>query len=158
MMLWCYVGCTWQHQGNPHWQTSYNSHQQTFVEQNRVCFQGCRTFQTVQYNKIFKPKLSDKKCVILRHLATFYKVSQCKNFSVQSIKIMFWTLNVQPLDNWTQHCPAIGQLNTALSDHWTVGHSIVRALDSWIQYCPTIGQLDRALSNHWTVDTALSNH
>ena len=88
---------------------------------------------------------------------------------------MFCTLNVQLLDNWTQHCPAIGQLDTALSDLWTVGHSIVRSLDSWIQHCPTIkqmdtarctigqwtqhcptiGQLDTALSNHWTVGQSI---
>ena len=41
-----------------------------------------------------------------------------------------WTVvhnTVQPLENWTQHYPTIGQLDTALSN---------------------LGQLDTALSNH----------
>ena len=49
-------------------------------ERIRALAQGCRKFQTVQYNKVFKPKLSDKKCVILRHFATFYKVRKLQNF------------------------------------------------------------------------------
>ena len=58
---------------------------------------------------------------------------------------------VRPLDSWTQHCLTIGQLDTALSDHWTVQHGTVQPLDSSTQHCSTIGQLDTALSNHWTV-------
>ena len=56
------------------------------VWKERRGVQGCRKFQTVQYNKIFKPKLSDEKCVILRHFATFYKVCICKNFIFKLFK------------------------------------------------------------------------
>ena len=70
-------------------------------------------------------------------------------------------LSVRPFDSWTQHCLTIGQLDTALSDHWTVGHSSVQPLDSghstvwpldsWTQQCWIIGQSETALSDHWTV-------
>ena len=55
------------------------------------------------------------------------------------------------LQLWTQHCPTIGQLDTALSNYWTVWRSTVRPLDSCTQHSPTIWQLDTTLTNHWTV-------
>ena len=50
-----------------------------------------------------------------------------------------------------QHCPTIGQFETALSDHWTVGQITVRPLDSWTLSWPAIGQFNTTLTNHWTV-------
>ena len=39
----------------------------------------------------------------------------------------------------------------ALSNHWTVWHSIIWPLESWTQDCLTIGQLGKAQYDHWTV-------
>ena len=55
------------------------------------------------------------------------------------------------LDSWTKHSPTIGQLNTQLTRHRTVWHSIDKPLDCWTRHCPTIGQFERALSDLRTV-------
>ena len=55
------------------------------------------------------------------------------------------------LDSLTQHCPTIGQLDTQLTNHWTVGHSADQLLDSWRQHCSIPGQLSITLTSHWTV-------
>ena len=94
--------------------------------------QEYRQFETVQYNRILNTKLTNEMWEILRH---FDKVS----------KISFKT--ILPLKHWL----TIGLLDTGMSNHWTVWHSIIQLLESWTQDCPTIGQLEKAQSDHWTV-------
>ena len=77
-----------------------------------------------------------------------------------------WTIRhstAYQLDCLELHCPTIGPLDkaqsdhlivehsTALSDHWTVGQSTVQPLDSLTQHYTIFEKLDTGLSNHWTV-------
>ena len=54
-------------------------------------------------------------------------------------------------DSWTLSWPAIGQCDSAFTNHWTVGHSTVQPLDSLTQHYLTLGKLHTRLSDHWTV-------
>ena len=82
--------------------------------------QGCRKFRTVRYIEILNPKLSDKMPEILRHFSKVSKKSKLCLYTLQDnyiVKLL--------TDCWTQHCPTIGQFETALSDHWRVEQSTV---------------------------------
>ena len=113
--------------------------------------QGYRKFETVQYIRILNLKLSDKTNKMLRH---FIKLTQerLKLYGKTIVQLLNrWTVGhraVQPSDYYNntayqlvcleQHCPTIGQLDKAQSNHLTGKH-------------PAIRQFDSALTNHWTV-------
>ena len=60
----------------------------------------------------------------------------------------------QPLHSWKKHSPTIGLLDSQLTNHRTVGHSINQPLDCWTtlsKYWTVWQNIVRQLSNHWHV-------
>ena len=123
--------------------TCTHSNKHTFrLEVEYSCVQGCRKFDTFRCNCILNPKMSHKNA---KFCSENYKF-------VINLNLIFWGK-----DYSTQHCPCMEQFHTALSKHWTVGHSAEQLLFSRTQHCPTIGQLDDKLGAAGLLDTAMSN-
>ena len=72
------------------------------------------------------------------------------------------TGSVWPLDRWKKYSLTIGLLDTQLTSHRTVGHSINQPSDCWTQHSPNIEQFDKILSSNCPTigmfDTALFKH
>ena len=131
--------------------------------------QGYRKFETVQYNRILNLELSDTTREILQHFNKVSKLSKICLYTLQDnleqYNHLFYCSSIffcscssidSPLDCWTQHCPTIEQLDTALSNPWKVGHRTVRPLDSWKKHILTIGLLDTQLTSHWAVGHSIN--
>ena len=130
-----------------------------FLMLNVFCFVFKSQAKTIRGAEVSKlsiiMKFSSPNCPTKS--AWFYDISRhfikCKNLA----------------DSWIQHCPTIGKLYTALSDHWIVGHKPVQQFDRWTQHCPTIRHFSRILQTvqreticpifypfSWPLGTALS--